>query len=69
MYQENQPFHVARIEGLAADLGQLLGGFGTGGRVTPDGKNPDTGKTVRETLEGIKANIDEFLGGAEGAGV
>ena len=63
MNLENDGFHITRIEGLTRDLHQLLGGYGTGGRVTPDGRNPDTGKTVRQTLEEMKADIDRFLRG------
>jgi hypothetical protein len=64
MNNDNHPHNVASIGQIGKDLHQLLGGYGTGGRVTPDGRDPDTGKTVRETLEEIKANIDAFLGGA-----
>jgi hypothetical protein len=64
MNLENDGFHITRIEGLARDLRQLLGGYGSGGRVTPNGRHPETGKTVRQTLEEMKADIDRFLRGA-----
>jgi len=61
MYLENDAFHVQKIESLAGDLYRLLNGYGTGGRVTLEGQNPDTGKTVRETLLDMRKTIDVFL--------
>jgi hypothetical protein len=60
MQSENHPANVGQVEVAASTLIQFLKGYGTGGRITPDAQT-SRGGSLRETLSGLRAVIDDFL--------